>query len=64
MLSENIYSQACYPNFDFETGTFANWECATGYVDSLGVIQLSSTGGPQYDRHTRIKTTADDKETN
>ena len=58
-LSQKSYSQACYPNFDFENGTFENWECSTGSVDSLGVVQIYSTGGPMYDRQTLIKTTAD-----
>jgi gliding motility-associated-like protein len=30
------YSQTCPPNLDFETGTFANWECFIGSTDTIG----------------------------
>jgi gliding motility-associated-like protein len=48
------HSQICPPNIDFETGTFANWTCYTGYVSAISnqnVIALTPSG-PVYNRHT------------
>jgi gliding motility-associated-like protein len=39
--------QFCPPNLDFETGTFANWECFTGTTrSSTGVNQILLTPSP------------------
>jgi gliding motility-associated-like protein len=39
------------PNIGFEDGTFTNWECFIGGINSLGVIVVSPTA-PVYDRQT------------
>lgn len=44
----------CPPNIDFETGSFANWTCYTGFTASVGgtnQINLSQSG-PVSERHT------------
>ncbi|ASU35356.1 gliding motility-associated C-terminal domain-containing protein [Mucilaginibacter xinganensis] len=41
------------PNIGFEDGTFRNWQCYTGKIDSLGSISLNPTAAI-YNRHTII----------
>lgn len=50
-----VNAQSCPPNIDFETGTFNNWTCYTGYTSAVGdqnVISLSPAGGPVAGKHT------------
>lgn len=50
------YSQFCPPNLDFESGSFDNWECFTGYTSVNGIqneISLSPSG-PVTNRHAVI----------
>jgi gliding motility-associated-like protein len=54
LFSLHTYAQNCPPNIDFETGTFNNWTCYTGFVAAVNdqnVISLSPSG-PVGDRHT------------
>lgn len=41
------------PNIGFETGTFSNWVCSMGLVDSAGNISVN-VSGPVYGSHTII----------
>ena len=53
----NVIAQLCPQNIDFENGNFTGWTCSTGSVfDNGGTnsIILSSSGGPQPDRHTLL----------
>lgn len=53
MLAQNVN---CPPNADFETGTFSNWECFTGRVDTMNgrnVIDLVPSQ-PTAGRHQMI----------
>ncbi len=53
---QKVFSQDCPPNIDFESGTFANWKCYTGYVERgtnfSNVISLNESNGPIQNRHT------------
>ena len=54
-------AQNCPANIDFETGTFNNWTCYTGYTSAVGadnVISITSSGGPAPTRHTMYSATA------
>jgi gliding motility-associated-like protein len=50
-ISINAFSQT--PNIGFEDGTFTNWKCYIGHVDSLGNPQLTQTP-PVYNRQTLL----------
>jgi len=55
LFSLRSFSQTCPTNIDFETGTFANWTCYTGYVSAAGgvnTINLTPSGGPVPNQHT------------
>lgn len=48
-------AQTCPPNIDFETGTFDNWTCYSGYTSAVGEenqITLYPSAGPVYNKHT------------
>lgn len=48
-------AQNCPPNIDFETGTFAGWQCYVGTSEEANrqnEIILYTSGGPQSNRHT------------
>ncbi len=49
-------SAQCPPNLGFEKGTFDNWICSSGRIDSTGKISLSETG-PVPGNHTLFKNT-------
>lgn len=56
-----VNAQTCPPNIDFETGTFNNWTCYTGYVSAAGgknTISLTPSGGPSADYHTMYSAAA------
>jgi hypothetical protein len=56
-----VKAQTCPPNIDFESGTFDNWTCYTGYVEAVGsqnVISLSPSNGPGYYYHTMYSASA------
>ncbi len=58
-LSFNSRAQQCPANIDFETGTFDNWTCYTGFVSVSGNqndITLTPSAGPVPDRHTMYST--------
>ena len=60
LLNRSI-AQNCPSNIDFETGTFNNWTCYTGYTSAVGadnVISITSSGGPAPTRHTMYSATA------
>lgn len=50
-----VRGQECPPNIDFESGTFDNWTCYTGFVTGNGqnIISLSQSG-PLPGRHTMM----------
>src|SRR5450432_1314878 len=48
-----VNSQTCNPNIDFEEGTFKNWVCSAGTVDTSGNLSLINTF-PLTTRHTLI----------
>jgi gliding motility-associated-like protein len=57
----NGNTQNCPPNIDFETGTFDNWTCYTGFTSAVGndnLISLASTSGPVSEKHTMYTATA------
>lgn len=59
------HAQNCPPNIDFETGTFKNWTCYSGYTSAVGeqnVITLSNTGGPAFNRQTMYSAATDSRE--
>ncbi len=48
-------AQVCPPNIDFESGTFDQWNCYTGYTAAVGtenVITLTPSGAPIPEKHT------------
>jgi len=47
----------CPPNLGFETGTFDNWTCISGKIDSLSPAFITSVTGPRTNRHTIFKNT-------
>ena len=54
-FSYSSFGQACPPNIDFETGTFAGWTCYTGTTEAVGgknQISLYPVGGPVYGHQT------------
>lgn len=56
-----VIAQTCPPNIDFESATFDNWKCYTGYVDAAGgrnSISLFPSGGPAFNYHTMYAATA------
>lgn len=55
ILVSSLKAQNCPPNIDFESGTFAGWQCYIGSVASVGgqnVITLNPTSGPVPNRQT------------
>lgn len=51
LIAVTAFSQ-CPPNIGFETGTFANWDCAIGSISNVdGSITLSPSS-PVFFRHT------------
>jgi len=53
--SNILTAQSCPPNIDFESGSFAGWQCYTGFTSAVGtqnIITVSNNGGPAGDRHT------------
>jgi len=56
-----VNAQSCPANIDFESGTFNNWICYTGYVEAVGgqnAISLFPSGGPAFDYHTMYSASA------
>lgn len=49
-------SAQCPPNIGFEKGTFENWICSSGKIDSNGVIMVTEMD-PQAGRHTMLQNT-------
>ena len=48
-------AQTCPFNIDFETGTFAGWQCYIGEADTVNgvnVLNLQPTSGPVFNRQT------------
>ena len=48
-------AQNCPSNIDFESGSFDNWTCYTGYTSAVGdenAITLTQSGGPISAKHT------------
>lgn len=56
-ISLCAYAQVCPDNIGFETGTFKNWVCYTGNINTDGSISVKETadGGPVEERHTIFK---------
>ncbi len=60
-LCSKSISQSCPTNIDFENGSFSNWTCLAGFVQTSGtqnIINLSPTSGPIANRHEIISRTA------
>lgn len=56
LVSVQSFGQGCSENIGFELGTFKNWECFAGKINSTGVISVNSTP-PLANRHDVIKNT-------
>ena len=58
-------AQNCPSNIDFESGSFDNWTCYTGYTSAVGdenAITLTQSGGPISAKHTMYTTGANSGE--
>ena len=59
------HTQNCPSNIDFESGSFNNWTCYTGYTSAVGddnVISLTPSGGPVDAKHTMYTAGANSSE--
>ncbi|CAF0752476.1 unnamed protein product [Rotaria sordida] len=53
VFSARLFAQ-CPQNIGFESGTFANWECFSGTINSGGFISVNPTA-PTADRHVILQ---------